>query len=52
MDGKVSRVDTKNFKGSETILHDTVMKDIRHYALGNMYRAHILSSVVTMSGLI
>lgn len=52
MDGEVNRGDTKNFKGSETILHDTVMKDIQHYALGNMYRTDILSSVVTMSGLI
>ena len=52
MDGEVNRWDSKNFKGSETILHDTVMKDIQHYALVNMYRTNIISSVVTMSGLI
>ena len=52
MDGEGNRWDSKNFKGSETILHDTVMKDIQHYALVNMYQTNIISSVVTTSGLI
>ena len=29
--------DTRDFKGSETILHGVVIKDIWHYALVNMY---------------
>lgn len=52
MDGEMHMWDTKGFKGSETILHDVVIKDIWHYALVNMYRTDIISSVVTMFGLI
>ena len=37
MDGKMPMWDTRDFKGSETILYDVVIKDMWHYALVNMY---------------